>query len=165
MTLVVGDPFPMSPYVTMEHFVSKLPVEVKELIESGPLVHASTTNPDGSPQVSVIWIGLDGDEVFSGHMNYYTKLRNMDRDPRVVLSFTAPPEPGVVMTPFVLLHARAQVERSDEVWDKLNRLTKIYMSPDDEFHAPKGPGYVVRYSIERVGGLGPWAPKPSFPVA
>jgi hypothetical protein len=39
----------------------------------------------------------------------------------------------------------------------LNRLAKVYMSPDAEFPAPKGPGYVVRYSVERIGGVGPWA--------
>ncbi len=30
------------------------------------MVHLSTVNPDGSPQVTVIWIGLDGDDVVSG---------------------------------------------------------------------------------------------------
>jgi hypothetical protein len=28
----------------------------------------------------------------------------------------------------------------------LNRLAKVYMSPDADFPAPKGPGYIVRYS-------------------
>lgn len=148
-----------------DRFVSGLPSEVKELIEAGPLVHVSTINPDGSPQVSVVWIGLDGDEVVSGHMNWYTKLRNMDRDPRAVLSFTAPAKPGIAMTPFVVLHTRAHVEASNEVWPFLNRLTKVYLGPEAEFHVPAGPGYLARYTVERIGGLGPWAPEPSFPVA
>ena len=37
----------------------QLPNELRQLIESGPLAHLSTINPDGSPQVTVIWIGLD----------------------------------------------------------------------------------------------------------
>jgi hypothetical protein len=32
------------------------------------------------------------------------------------------------------------------------------MSPDADFPAPKGPGYLVRYSVERIGGVGPWVP-------
>ena len=68
-----------------DRVVSGLPPEVRELIEAGPLVHVSTINPDGSPQVSVVWIGLDGDGVISGHMNWYTKLRNMDRDRKSVV--------------------------------------------------------------------------------
>jgi PPOX class probable F420-dependent enzyme len=136
--------------------VSTLPKELRELIESGPLAHLSTINPDGSPQVSVIWIGLDGDEIVSGHMSHYAKLRNIERDPRVVLSFDGPRDPGVVLNPYAVLRARATVEPSDEAWDLLDRLTKAYMSPDDEFPAPKGPGYVVRYKVERIGGVGPW---------
>lgn len=136
----------------------KLPRELRELIESGPLAHLSTISPDGTPQVSVIWIGLDGDDLVSGHMGRWAKLRNIERDPRVVLSFLAPRDPGAVLNPYAVLRARASVEPSDEAWDLLNRLTKVYMSPDTEFPAPKGPGYIVRYSIERVGGVGPWAP-------
>ncbi|MHB8324473.1 MAG: PPOX class F420-dependent oxidoreductase [Candidatus Dormibacteria bacterium] len=135
----------------------RLPDRLRELIDSGPLAHLTTINADGSPQVSVIWIGLDGDEPVSGHMSHYLKLRNIERDPRVVLSFDAPREPGVVRNPYAVLHARATVEPSDHTWDLLNRLTKTYMYPDAEFPAPKGPGYIVRYSIERIGGVGPWA--------
>jgi PPOX class probable F420-dependent enzyme len=134
-----------------------LPAELRDLIESGPLAHLTTINSDGSPQVSVIWIGLDGDDVVSGHMNWYAKLRNIDRDPRVVLSFEAPRAPGVFLNPYAVLRARATIEPSDDTWDLLNRLTKVYLSADTEFPAPKGPGYTVRYSVERVSGVGPWA--------
>jgi len=138
--------------------MSALPQELRDLIESGPLVHLSTINADGSPQVSVNWVGLDGDDLVSGHMGWYAKLRNIDRDPRVVLSFTAPRTPEVVlMHPYAVLRARATIEPSDDTWDLLDRLTKVYVSPTDEFPAPKGPGYIIRYSVERVGGVGPWA--------
>jgi hypothetical protein len=90
-------------------------------------------------------------------MGWYTKLRNIERDPRVVLSFDAPREPQVFLNPYAVLRARATIESSDHAWDLLNRLTKVYMSPDAEFPAPRGPGYIVQYSIERIGGVGPWA--------
>jgi PPOX class probable F420-dependent enzyme len=138
--------------------VTALPAELRDLIKSGPMAHLSTINPDGSPQVTVIWVGLDGDDLLSGHMSWYTKLRNIDRDPRVVLSFVAPRVPGVFMNHYAVLRARATIEPSDGTWDLLNRLTKIYTAPDAEFPAPKGPGYIVRYSIERIGGVGPWVP-------
>src|SRR5438046_2366683 len=111
------------------------------------MTHLSTINADGSPQVSVVWIGLDGDELVSGHMSHYVKLRNIERDPRVVLSFDAPRTPGVFLNPYVVLHAHASVEASDDAWDLLNGLAKVYVSPDTEFPAPRGPGYIVRYSV------------------
>lgn len=138
--------------------MSSLPPELRDLIESGPMAHLATINADGSPQVSVIWVGLDGDDLVSGHMTRYAKLRNIERDPRVVLSFDAPRAPGVFMNPYAVLRARATVEPRDDTWDLLNRLTKVYVTPDAEFPAPRGPGYTVRYSVERVGGVGPWAP-------
>jgi PPOX class probable F420-dependent enzyme len=137
--------------------MSGLPRELRDLIASGPMAHLTTINADGSPQVTVIWIGLDGDDLVSGHMAWYAKLRNIERDPRVVLSFDAPRVPGVFLNEYAMLRARATVQPSDDVWDLLNSLTKVYMSPDTEFPAPKGPGYIVRYSIERIGGVGPWA--------
>lgn len=139
--------------------MSELPRELRDLIESGPLAHLSTINADGSPQVTAIWIGLDGDEIVSGHMDHHAKLRNIERDARVVLSFAAPAEPGAFLHPYAVLNARAAVERSDDTWDLLNRLTKVYLSPDTEFPVPRGPGYIVRYSVGRIGGVGPWAGK------
>ncbi len=136
--------------------MTALPRELRELIEAGPLAHLATINANGTPQVSVIWIGLDGDDVVSGHLNWYAKLRNIDRDPRVVLSFDAPRQPGVVLNPYAVLTARAAIEPSDQTWDLLNRLAKVYMAPDAEFPAPRGPGWIIRYQVTRVGGVGPW---------
>src|SRR5512132_1890316 len=65
-----------------------LPEAARELIESGALGHLVTLNPDGSPQVTCIWVGLDGDELVSGHLAAsQRKLQNVRRDPRVTLSF------------------------------------------------------------------------------
>ena len=137
--------------------MTALAPELRELIEAGPLAHLATINADGTPQVSVIWIGLDGDDVVSGHLNWYAKLRNIDRDPRVVLSFDAPRTPGAVMNPYAVLKAEATIEPSEGTWDLLNRLAKVYMAPDAEFPAPRGPGWIIRYQVNRVGGVGPWA--------
>ena len=119
--------------------MSVLPDQLRDLMSSGPMAHLTTINADGSPQVSVIWIGLDGDQPVSGHMNLNLKLRNVQRDPRVVLSFDAPRSPGVFLNPYAVLHARATVEPTDQAWDLLNRLAKIYVAPGTEFPAPRRP--------------------------
>jgi PPOX class probable F420-dependent enzyme len=133
-----------------------LPPELRQLVESGPLAHLSTINADGSPQVTVIWIGLDGDDVVSGHMHRSVKVRNVERDPRVALSFAAARDRDAFLNPYAVLRARAGVEPGEAAWDLLNRLAKVYVSPDSEFPGPRGPGFVLRYSVERVGGVGPW---------
>jgi|ERR1700678_1346827 PPOX class probable F420-dependent enzyme len=136
-----------------------LPAELRELIESGPLVHLSTINADGSPQVSVIWAGLDGDDLVSGHMSMYAKLRNIERDPRVVLSFEAPRDRAAFLNPYATLRAHATIEPGG-AWDLLDRLARVYLGPDAGFPAPESPGgFTVRYRVERIGGVGPWVAK------
>jgi PPOX class probable F420-dependent enzyme len=135
----------------------KLPDSLRELVASGPMAHLSTINRDGSPQVSVIWIGLDGDDLVSGHQHHGAKIRNMERDPRVVLSFDAPRVPGVFLNENAVLRAHAVVEPTDQAWDLLDRLAKVYIGPDATFPVERRPGYVVRYKIRRIGGVGPWA--------
>ena len=64
----------------------KIPMEIRALIEAGTPAHLVTLNPDGSPQVTVVWIGLDGDEIVSGHLPRNRKVRNIENDPRVAIS-------------------------------------------------------------------------------
>src|ERR1051325_4198435 len=63
-----------------------IPDSVRELIATGPHAHLTTLNPDGSPQVTVIWVGIENEEFVIGHMGVWQKVKNMRRDPRVVLS-------------------------------------------------------------------------------
>ena len=135
-----------------------LPTELRQLIESGPLAHLSTTNADGSPQVSVIWLGIDGDDLVTSHMSRkQLKLRNIERDPRVVLSLEAPREPGVFLAPHAVIKASAAIEGpTEDAWELLDRLAKVYVAPDSTFPAPRAAGYIVRYTVEKVSGVGPW---------
>nr|WP_228501721.1 PPOX class F420-dependent oxidoreductase [Nocardioides agariphilus] len=130
---------------------------MRDLVATGPLCHLSTVNPDGSPQVTVVWVGVDGDDLVTAHLPHNQKVRNMERDPRVVLSFLGPHEEGAFLQPYAVVQARATVVPSDAAWDLLDRLAKVYVGPDTTFPAPRSPGFVVRYAIEKVGGIGPWA--------
>ena len=133
-----------------------LPTELVDLVQSGPMAHVTTLNADGSPQVSVVWVGLDGDDLVTGHLHYGAKLRNVERDPRTVISMDAPRMPGVFLNPYAVVHAHATVGPSDEAWDLLDRLAKVYVSPETTFPAPQRPGFVIRYRVDRIGGVGPW---------
>jgi len=128
------------------------------------MAHLSTINPDGSPQVTVIWVGLDGDELVSTHMRDNVKLRNIRRDPRVALSFDGPRQPGLWINPYAVVYARATVEPSGRIWELMAKHAKVYVSPDAEFPVPEAaePGFIVRYSISRIGGIGPWATSPAL---
>ena len=133
-----------------------LPESLRSLIESGALAHVVTINPDGSPQTTVVWIGLDGDTIISGHMNLSKKLKNVRRDPRVQISLEAPRTPGVFLAEYAVLTGRAEVTEGG-ARDLLNRLGQVYVAPGFEFPPVEGEGYVLRTTVEKITGVGPWA--------
>lgn len=138
--------------------MAELHPELRALIESGPLAHVVTLNPDGGPQLTVVWIALDGDDVLTAHMALHRKLRNLQRDPRIAISIQAPRQPGEFMTPYAVLYGTATVQAGGGA-ELLQRLGRVYVSPDFDFPFPPGggDGYVVRTRVERVAGHGPWA--------
>jgi PPOX class probable F420-dependent enzyme len=136
---------------------AELPGELRDLVESGPLTYVSTINADGSTQVTAIWIGLDGDGLLSTHMRFNAKLRNMRRDPRAVLSFAPPQRTGDWMSPHAIIDATATIGPLERTGPLLTRLAKAYVGHHAEYPDESQTGYIVRYSIDRIGGVGPWA--------
>jgi PPOX class probable F420-dependent enzyme len=130
----------------------------RELLESDALVHFVTVNPDGTPQVSCIWVGLDGDEIVSGHIPHNQKVRNVERNPRVALSVEGTGHNELGLREYLVVHGTARVQQGGAV-DLLRRLAKVYLGPDVVFPPPgvDAPGYVLRVTPERLGGVGPWA--------
>ena len=134
-----------------------LPDSARELIESGALGHLVTVGRDGSPQVTCIWVGLDGDQLVSGHLSEQQKLRNVRRDPRVVLSFegTRVRPPG--LKEYLVVHGTAELEEGGAP-ELLQRLAHVYLGPGVTFPAMDDPppGHTMRITVTRVGGVGPW---------
>ena len=137
----------------------ELPEAARRLIESGSLAHLVTLNPDGAPQVTCVWVGLDGEHIVSGHLfGGQRKLRNLRRDPRAALSIegTEVQPPGLKQ--YLVVHGRATIEDGGAP-ELLQRLARVYLGPDVKFPPMDDPppGYVVRISVDRIGGIGPWA--------
>jgi PPOX class probable F420-dependent enzyme len=136
----------------------KLPESARSLVESDALAHLVTLNPDGSPQVTCIWVGMDGDEIVSGHLLAdQVKLRNVARNPRVVLSLegTEIQPPGLKQ--YLVVHGRARLSEGGAP-ELLQQLAHVYLGPDVKFPPMDDPppGHVMRIAVERIGGVGPW---------
>jgi PPOX class probable F420-dependent enzyme len=137
----------------------ELPESARELIESASLAHLVTLNADGSPQVTCVWIAVEGEELLSGHLSdRQQKLRNVRRDPRVTLSFegTRIQPPG--LKEHLVVHGRARLEEGGGA-ELLQRLARVYLGPEVKFPPMDDPpaGLVMRTAIDRIGGIGPWA--------
>jgi PPOX class probable F420-dependent enzyme len=140
--------------------VSEIPPEAREVLESDRLAHLVTLNPDGSPQVTCVWVGLEGDEIVSGHLGTRQKLRNIERDPRVALSIEAKTTNELGLQEYLVVHGRARIQEGGAP-ELLQRLARTYIGPDAVFPPMPDPppGFVMRITVERLGGVGPWAPR------
>ena len=131
----------------------------RSVIESGALAHLVTINGDGSPQMTVVWVGLDGDELVSAHLDgRQRKLQNIRRDPRVVLSFEAEGANAIGMRNYLVVHGLARITQGGAP-ELLNALAQTYVGPGTAFPPMPDPppGFVTHIAVTRVGGSGPWS--------
>jgi PPOX class probable F420-dependent enzyme len=135
-----------------------LPESARAVLESAALAHLVTLEPDGRPQVSIVWVGLEGDEIVSGHLPEHRKVRNIRRDERVALSLEAGTKNEIGLDEYLVIHGRARVTEGGAP-ELLQRLAHVYLGPDVKFPPMDDPppGYITRITVERVGGVGPWA--------
>ena len=131
----------------------QIPQTIREVIEKGPLAHLTTLNPNGSPQVTVVWVGIEGEEFVMGHLAMHQKIKNIRRDPRVALSLL-----GYNTTQGGDLRQCAGDRRRRSA-------PSATLGPDLPRAGAEYPpaamrniaGYVTRITPARFSGIGPWA--------
>ena len=134
-----------------------IPPEIKALIESGCPAHLVTLNPDGSPQVTLVWVGVDGEELVTAHLPKNQKVKNILRDPRVAVSLLASTRSAMELTEYAVLYGTAYVVEGGAA-ELLQKLAEVYIRPGVKFPPMDNPppGYVVHVQVERITGVGPW---------
>jgi PPOX class probable F420-dependent enzyme len=130
----------------------------RELIESDALAHLVTIGAGGSPQVSIVWVGLDGDDIVFASLGPRRKLDNIARDPRVSLSMEGTATNAMGLREYLVVHGTARIVEGGGP-ELLQRLAQTYIGPGAKFPPMDDPppGVVVRIAAERIGGVGPWA--------
>jgi PPOX class probable F420-dependent enzyme len=141
----------------------KIPQSVRDEIARGPLAHLTTLNKDGSPQVTMIWVGIEDEEFVLGHLALHQKIKNIWRDPRVALSFIGQNTSKEGMREYLVAYGQARITEGGAV-PLLQRLTPLYLGPKAEFPPASMrniPGYITRIAPDRFSGIGPWVVKSS----
>jgi PPOX class probable F420-dependent enzyme len=123
--------------------MTAIPRRVAALLDDRVVAHLATTNADGSPQVSPIWIERDGDLLRFGTAEGRAKLRNLRRDPRLALSITDPSDREVGA---VIRGTAVAIEQRG--WALIDRLAHKYRG-DPSFPRVEG---MVRVDVDVAVG-------------
>lgn len=129
----------------------------RELIGDGVDATLVTLNPDGSPQVSLVWVALrpgpDGDELVTAHLGEHKKVRNIRRDPRVAVTIAFPGDVKRQLRPYLSIEGTARIEEGGAP-ELLVSLSEVLLDPDQFPPKDAPPGFVTHIHIDKVGGVG-----------
>lgn len=135
----------------------QLPDSARRVLASDALAHLTTINPDGTPYVTIAWVGLDGDEIVLATLHDQRKLANLRRNPTVAVSLQTATTNAIGLREYLVVYGHARVTEGGAP-HLLQELAYTYIGPDVVFPPMDDPppGYVTRISADRLGGVGPW---------
>ncbi len=127
------------------------------LLGSDAVAHVWTTNPDGTPQVSVVWVIAQDDEILFGTDAASQKAKNLARNDRIVLSIEDEERNERGYQRHLVIRGRARIEPGPNpaLMDRLAaKYTGLRHHPLALRDSPTS--VVVRVEVERLSGVGPW---------
>lgn len=138
--------------------MAPIPDSARAVLEGPHLAHVVTVDPDGAPQVSCVWVGLDGEDVVFASLGPFRKIRNLTRDPRIALSVESDELNDMGMRQYLVLQGTARVEPGGAP-ELLQELAHVYIGPDVRFPPMDDPppGSIVRITVDKITGVGPWS--------
>jgi PPOX class probable F420-dependent enzyme len=124
-----------------------LSADVRALIDGPNFATVATLDPDGGPQTSVVWIGLDDDALVFSATEDRRKVRNLRRDPRVAVSITD------AANPYRHTQLRGTVTLIPDPDKTLPKtLSHKYLGEDPPPEGPEVERVIVRLRVEKVAG-------------
>ena len=124
----------------------RIPEAFLDLFDKPILAHLATLMPDGSPQVTPVWIDYDGEHILVNTWPDRAKGRNMLARSQVALDIVDPDDP------FRYLAVRGRVvDATEEGAEHIDTLARRYMGLERyPRHDPNRPRRLYRIVPERV---------------
>jgi PPOX class probable F420-dependent enzyme len=128
-----------------------LPQSVKRLLQDKAYGHVVTFNAEGRPQLTMVWMDVDGDEVLFNTAEGRKKPQNLRHDPRIIVSVQDRNDPQA----HAVFYGKARV--TDAGADaQIDKLAKRFLNADKyPFRQPGEKRLIVRISVDRISGFGP----------
>ena len=129
----------------------KIPPSLSKVLEDKAYGHVVTFNAKSNPEVTMVWMDVDGDEVLFNTAEGRRKPGNIRRDPRVIVSVQDRNNPQA----YAAFYGKGRVIEAgaDEHIDKL---AKRFLGADKyPFRQPTEKRLIVRIAVDRISGMGP----------
>ncbi len=127
--------------------MAAIPEKARHLFEGRNFAHLTTLNPDGSPQASPVWIGLDGDLVTVNTTEGLVKTKNLRDDPRVAVSIINQENPYESL----IIQGKVVEMTSDGAEAGIDALAKRYLGVDTfPFRRPGDVRVIAKIRPEKV---------------
>jgi len=128
--------------------MSRLTDSARKLLEGKNLLYLTTVNPDGSPQITPVWVDTDGQNVLVNTAVGRVKQKNVTRDPRVALALNTP----VDFYDVALIRGRVVEQITGDAADKhIDKLAKKYLGKDTyPWRNPKEKRVLLKIQPDRV---------------
>ena len=135
----------------------QLPDDLRQALDEKVFVHLATLMPDGSPQVSVVWVIARGDEILFGTDSGSQKAKNLRRDDRVVLSIEDTERNERGFQRHLVVRGTARIDEGPDP-ALMDEMAMKYLGLDRHPLALRDSptSVVVRVGIDRISGVGPW---------
>ncbi len=132
-----------------------LPESARKLLEDRAYAHIVTRNPNGTPQLTMVWVDVDGDDIVFNTAEGRLKVSNLRRDPHVSISVQDRDDPQS----YLLVHGRVKEITAEGADAHIDNLAKRFLDEDTyPYRMPDEQRLLVRIEADRITGLGPWAP-------
>jgi PPOX class probable F420-dependent enzyme len=131
--------------------MSALPDKVKTLLQQPVFVHFATVMKEGGPQVSPVWVDVEGDTILINSAEGRLKDKNVRKDQRVALSVTDPANPYQA----VMIRGRVTEITNAGADAHIDKMAKKYMGKDTyPFRTPTEKRVIYKIEAEQIATMG-----------
>ncbi len=129
----------------------KLPESVKKVLEDKAYGHVVTFTANDRPQLTMVWLDVEGDEVLFNTAEGRKKPQNLRREPRIIISVQDRNEPQAYM----VIHGSATVTEAGAD-GHIDKLAKRFLGAEKYPYRQSGEKrLIVRVKADRIGGFAP----------
>ena len=131
--------------------MAAIPESYRDLFDKKSFAHLATIGPDGTPQVTPVWIDYDGTSIRFNTARGRVKTKNLERNPIVALAVQDPENPYR----YVQVKGRVTEMTEKGADEHIDALAKKYLGQDRyPYRRPGEVRVTVKIAPEKIQSMG-----------